>query len=245
MENVRLYEASVQRERLAAVGETVAVLSHHIKNLLQALTAGMDVVAMGLDRGNLAKAKSSWPIVQRSMGRIHDLILNMLAYSKSRQPLLEDVDLNGLLQECVDLLTPRADDRCVALLTDFNDIPPVPADTAGLHQVFMNLLTNALEAVLDNSGVITVATSYDATARQIAVDIHDNGSGIDPAQMDHIWEPFWSSKGHRGTGLGLAVVRKVIAEHRGDIDAASTAEGTTFTIHLPARPRNTNDDTIA
>ena len=246
MENVRLYEASVQRERLAAVGETVAVLSHHIKNLLQALTAGMDVVGMGLDKGNLGKAQSAWPIVQRSMGRIHELIMNMLAYSKSRQPLLEDVTLNDLLQECVDLLTPRADERGVALLSDLNDIPPVPADTAGLHQVFMNLLTNALEAVADNSGVITVATSYDSVGRRIAIHIHDNGGGIDPSQMEHIWEPFWSSKGQRGTGLGLAVVQKIIAEHRGDITAASPAgEGTTFTIHLPALPRNANEETIA
>jgi len=246
MENVRLYEASVQRERLAAVGETVALLSHHIKNLLQALSAGMDVVGMGLDKGDLDKARAGWPIVQRSMGRIHELIMNMLAFSKNRQPLLEDVPLNDLLQECVDLITPRADDRGVALLCDLNDLPPVPADVAGLHQVFMNLLTNALEAVLDNSGVITVATSYDATERQITVDIHDNGSGIDPSQMDRIWEPFWSSKGHRGTGLGLAVVRKIIVEHRGDIRAISTAgEGTTFTIHLPALPQNANEDTIA
>ncbi|MCL2701576.1 MAG: ATP-binding protein [Phycisphaerae bacterium] len=246
MENVRLYEASVQRERLAAVGETVAFVSHHIKNLLQALSAGMDVVGMGLDQGKLDKAKTAWPIAQRSLGRIHELILNMLAYSKNRLPLLEDVNINEILQECVDMLTPRADERGVAMLCDLDDIPAVPADSAGLHQVFMNLLTNALEAVKDHEGVITVATSCDAMSRQIAIHVHDNGSGIDAMQMLHIWEPFWSSKGQSGTGLGLAVAKKVVAEHRGTIDATSLpGEGTTFTINLPTLRTTGNDDTVA
>ncbi|MBL7134852.1 MAG: FHA domain-containing protein, partial [Phycisphaerae bacterium] len=89
IENVEMHKAAVQSERLAAVGETVAFLSHHIKNILQALDAGVDVVEAAINRDDLPAAKKSWPIVERSLGRINGLILNMLTFSKDREPLLE------------------------------------------------------------------------------------------------------------------------------------------------------------
>jgi signal transduction histidine kinase/pSer/pThr/pTyr-binding forkhead associated (FHA) protein len=242
IENVRLYESAVQSERLAAVGETVATLSHHIKNLLQALSAGIDVVEMGLRGEDLGKAKKSWPIVTRNLGRINDLILNMLAFSKSRQPLLEQVDVNGVLQECLELLTPQADERGVMIINDLDEMPSIPADSAGLHQAFMNLLTNALDAVADKTGAVTVSSQYDSMNRRVIVKVADNGSGIPPRQLEHIWTPFWSSKGQKGTGLGLAVARKVFVEHQGKIEVTSSVgAGTTFTVTLPAFR---SDDTL-
>lgn len=242
IENVRLYESAVQSERLAAVGETVALLSHHIKNLLQALTAGIDVVEMGLKGKDLDKANKSWPIVTRNLGRINDLILNMLAYSKNRQPLLEQVDVNAVLKECMELLAPQADERNVMIINDTDDLPNISADASGLHQAFMNLLTNALDAVADKSGAVTVSSKYDSMNRKVIVKISDNGSGIPAGQLDHIWTPFWSSKGQKGTGLGLAVARKVFSEHQGKIDVASkSGEGTTFTVILPTFR---SDDTL-
>ena len=235
IENVRLYESTVQSERLAAVGETVASLSHHIKNMLQALSGGADIVEVGLHRNNVEKAKQAWPIVQRNLGKINDLILNMLAFSKSREPLLENINVNQLLNECLELFTPKADERAVAVLPDLDDLPPIPADTAGLHQAFMNLLTNALEAVADQAGVITVSSRYDSMNRNVVVRVVDNGSGIPEDQVGQIFTPFWSSKGQGGTGLGLAVTQKVIQEHQGQIEVQSkVGEGTTFTVTLPA-----------
>ncbi|MCK4602586.1 MAG: FHA domain-containing protein [Phycisphaerae bacterium] len=235
IENVRLYEAAVQGERLAAVGETVASLSHHIKNILQALGAGIDVVELGLKRDNLTKAKDAWPIVQRNLGKINDLILNMLAFSKSREPLLEKTNINHVLNECVELINPRADERGVAVMSDLDDLPAIPADPAGLQQAFMNLLTNALEAVSDGTGVTTVFSKYDSMNRDVVVKIMDNGSGIGAEELGRIFNPFWSSKGQKGTGLGLAVAKKVFEEHRGRIEVASkVGEGTTFTVTLPA-----------
>ncbi len=96
VENVRLYEAAVKSERLAAVGEAVATLSHSIKNILQALQAGTDVAAMALERGNPDQARKAWPIVTRNLDRINTLILNMLAFSKPRRPLLRAININTL-----------------------------------------------------------------------------------------------------------------------------------------------------
>jgi len=237
IENVRLYEQAVQQERLAAMGETVAFLSHNIKNILQALDAGIDVVEMGLNRDDLAKAKGAWPIVQRGLGRINELILNMLAFSKDRQPLLENVNINHVLNECVDLASARADERGLAMIAQLDDLPPIAADAAGLQQAFLNLIYNAIDAVEDDTGAITVTSEYDSMNRNVIVCVTDNGSGIAPDKLEQIFTPFYSGKGQKGTGLGLAVARKVFREHHGDTKVESKlGEGTTFTITLPSHP---------
>jgi signal transduction histidine kinase len=245
IDNVQLYEASVQAERLAATGETVAALSHHVKNMLQALGAGAELVEGGLKRENLAKAKDAWPIVQRNLGKINDLILNMLAFSKQREPRLENVNINRVVEECLELQMPRADERGIALMSDLDDLPPFPVDEAGLHQALLNLMTNAIDAVDDNTGVVTVTSRYDSMNRNVILKVVDNGRGISPEQLDKIFNPFFSSKGQAGTGLGLAVAKKVVQEHQGDIDVNSTVgAGTTFTVTLPAMRAGDAGDTF-
>ena len=248
IENVRLYEAALRSERLAAVGQTVAALSHHIKNILQALSGGSDVVEKALTAGNLERAQATWPLIRRSLDRINAVILNMLAFSRPRQTILENVNVNHILSECVELVSAQADEAGVALMTDFSDVPPVPADPAGLHQAFLNLLTNALDAVRPNEGVITVASEYDPLDRIVKVRVSDNGEGIRPEELDRIFEVFHTTKGAKGTGLGLAVVKKVVREHQGRVDVESQpGEGTTFTITLPIQPGSpvSSGDTLA
>ncbi len=235
IENVRLYEATVQSERLAAVGETVAHLSHHIKNILQALSAGIDVVEMCLNKDNLEKARQSWPVVQRNLERINQLILNMLTFSKDREPYLENVNVSAIVGECVDLVTPQADERNVAILKALDEIPPIPADASGLNQAVLNLLSNALDAVKNDDGAITVSTEFNNMGREVVIQVTDNGSGIPEEQLNEIFNAFYSNKGQKGTGLGLAVTKKIIDEMHGRIDVTSyLGEGTTFTIRLPA-----------
>ncbi|MCJ7543737.1 MAG: ATP-binding protein [Phycisphaerae bacterium] len=246
VENVWLYESAVLSERLAATGETVAVLSHHIKNILQAMVAGMDVVEMGLKGDDLGRAKGAWPIVQRNLGRVNDLILNMLMFSKNRQPLLEHVNINHVLTECIELTTPRADEKGIAILSDLEDLPPIPADLGGLQQAFLNLLTNAIDAVSEQTGVITVSSRYDHRHKSVIISAVDNGSGIPEDKLDQIFTPFFSAKGQQGTGLGLAVAQKVVKEHQGRIEVASkVGEGTTFTVTLPAVHVGKSEDTNA
>lgn len=237
IENVKLYEAAVKSERLAAMGETVATLSHHIKNILHALRAGTDVVEMALGRGQLAKAKDAWPIVTRNLDRINAVILNMLAFSKRRQPLLAMMNVNTVLEDCVELITPQADEKGVAVLVDLAELPPIPADADGLHQAVLNLLSNALDAVPERSGAISVGSEYDPMTRAVRLTIADNGPGIDEGARAHMFEPFFSTKGQKGTGLGLAVAHKVVLEHGGTIDVATApGQGTTFTIALSSEP---------
>ena len=243
IENVQLYQAAVQSERLAAVGETVAFLSHHIKNILQALGAGIDVVEIGINADDMEKVNGAWPIVQRGLDRINALILNMLAFSKDREPLLEGVNVGALLRDCVELASPSADERGVALMTELPDVMEIPADASGLNQAFLNLIANAMDAVEDQTGVITVSVRLDTLNRCLTVQVSDNGSGIDPSKIDDIFTPFFSSKGQKGTGLGLAVTKKIIEEHHGQVLVSSKPDsGTTFTISLPLQRKS---DTVA
>jgi len=113
-------------------------------------------------------------------------------------------------------------------------MPAVPLDADGIHQVLMNLLSNAMDAMPATGGLIRVVCRFDGPARQVVLEVIDNGSGIAPSMMKHMFELFHSTKGNRGTGLGLAVAKKIVNEHDGTIVVRSTPhEGTTFRVILP------------
>jgi len=235
LQNAKLYQAGLQAERMAAIGETTAALSHSIKNILQALRGGADVVEMGLRAGHLPQASKGWSIVERNLEKIYNLTLNLLAYSKEREPRLELVNPKMLVDECVELIATAANNRGAMVVADLdNDLPPVPMDPDGMHQVLMNLLSNALDAVQQDVGLIRVTCKYEDENRQLVMEVIDNGSGIPEPMMKHMFELFHSTKGNRGTGLGLAVARKIVNEHEGSISVQSkSGEGSVFTIHLP------------
>jgi signal transduction histidine kinase len=235
IQNAKLYQQALQGERLAAIGETTAALSHSIKNILQALRGGADVVEMGLKAANLPQANKGWGVVDRNLTKIYNLTMNLLAFSKEREPKLEPVNLRAIIDDCLELISAAANEKRVMALADVDeDLPAIPLDPDGMHQVLMNLLNNALDAVESGKGLIKVVCRYDGAQRQCILDVTDNGSGIQPSVMPHIFELFHSTKGNRGTGLGLAVARKIVQEHEGTIGVKSSSDGTTFTIRLPA-----------
>ena len=235
LENLKLLSARMQTERLAATGETVAHLSHYIKNILQGMRAGTDMIDMGLERGNLSTIATGWPIVHRNLQKIYNLTTNMLAFSKDRQPARQMVRLSRIVNEVIELVQRNADDRGVMLLAETDDDhPPIPVDPDGIHQVALNLITNAVEAVEPRKGVVNVRTTYDEKTQEATLTVADNGPGIDAEDLRHIFEPFHSTKGQAGTGLGLAVARKIVHEHNGRIDVSSMpGEGTIFRVRLP------------
>ena len=231
---------------MAAIGETTAALSHSIKNILQALRGGADVVELGIKSTNLNQAGKGWRIVSRNLDRIYNLTLNLLAYSKDREPRLETLSINNLIKECLELIAPTANEKAVMAVADLEDPhPPIPLDPDGMHQVIMNLLGNALDAVESEKGLIRISTRFDPRENNSTIEITDNGTGIPANVMPHIFELFHSTKGNRGTGLGLAVARKIVEEHEGTITVKSKpGAGATFTIRLPVR-QATSDDSHA
>jgi len=235
LEHARLYSAGIKAERLAAAGETVAYLSHGIKNILQSLQSAADLVEIGLNRNKIDTAKKGWTILHRNMTRIQNLVLNMLAFSKVREPNRSMTQVNSILSEAVELLQTQADDKKIALVADLDDrMPAVPVDADGIQQVILNLLLNALGAVEEKRGIITIKAIFEELDSEVVITVSDNGSGIEAEQIERIWTPFESNKGHGGTGIGLAVVKKIMEEHKGCVTVDSEIDkGTTFTLIFP------------
>jgi len=241
----------MKAERLAAMGETVASLSHSIKNILQGLRGGADAVELALNKKDLKLAAEGWPILARNLDRIYALTLNMLTWAKPRALEIELLSLPKLIREVAELIQPQTERRKATLTLDLDDnMPPIPVDGSAMHQALMNVLTNAVEAVPARGGAITVHTRFDADRHEAQIRISDNGTGVPAEVREHIFEPFVTTKGQRGTGLGLAVTRNVLAQHGGRIEliggdanpreaggaraAASTESGTTFLLALPS-----------
>ena len=233
--NLQLVEQRLRSERLAGVGQTVASLSHSIRNILQGMRGGADVVELGLKKKNLGVVNNGWVIVSRNLERIYGLTMNMLAFSKQRRPEIELTNLAPLLDEVVALVSKQYENRGAALINDVPaDLPPVPIDGGAIHQAVLNLLTNALDAVEAQQGVVTLRVELEEATDRVRLSVTDNGVGISPGSRRRLFEPFHSTKGLRGTGLGLVVAKKVVDEHGGTIHVDSQpGAGATFTIELP------------
>ncbi len=226
----------MKTERLAAMGETVASLSHSIKNILQGLRGGADAVELALHKKDMKLAEEGWPILARNLDRIYALTLNMLMWAKPRTLEIELISLPELLKEVVELIQPQAERKRATLTLELDEhMPPIPADSAAMHQALMNVLTNAVEAIPNRSGAIKVSTRFDAEHHATRIIINDNGPGVPADVRESIFEPFMTTKGQRGTGLGLAVTRTIVQQHGGRIELADVnAPGTTFAITLPS-----------
>lgn len=238
VEDTRYHEAMVQAERLAAIGQAVAALSHHIKNILQGLKSGSEILKLGLEDKDDALLQQGWKIVEKNQGKIYDLVMDMLGYSKEREPAIEVTDLNAIVRDVLELQASRA--REIGVRIDSNlaaDLAPVPVDPEGFHRALLNIVVNALDALEGRAkSRITVETSIEADGEWVQCVVEDNGPGISAGRLEEVFKPFVSDKGARGTGLGLAVSRKVLREHGGDITITSErGKGCRFTLRLPTK----------
>jgi signal transduction histidine kinase len=236
LEETRYHQAMLQAERLAAIGQAIAALSHHIKNILQGLRSGSDILKMGFDEKNEELLQKGWTLVQKNQNKIYDLVMDMLSYSKEREPAVEDTDLNGVVRDVCELLQGRAAELGARVEPVLDEgLPRVPVDPEGLHRALMNVVGNALDAVEERPhGQVVVATGLEEGGGWVRVLVVDNGVGIPADKLESIFKPFVSTKGARGTGLGLAVSKKILREHGGDILVQSDpGRGSRFILRLP------------
>jgi signal transduction histidine kinase/pSer/pThr/pTyr-binding forkhead associated (FHA) protein len=242
IENHDLTQARMRSARLAAMGETVAYLSHHIRNMLQGLRGGADVLEAGLRRDSTEKIQTGWRIVQNNLDRIYHLATNMLTFSKDREPRIEMIQLNSIIEDLVELAGRQAAERGIALTTELGEVPAVPADADGIHQAVLNLVLNAVAVCPADTGKVHVATGFNGPANEVTIRVCDNGPGIPAERRTHIFQAFHSSKGQGGTGLGLAAAKKIVDELSGAIEVhAQNGAGTCFVIRLPAERTMTAD----
>jgi signal transduction histidine kinase len=234
VEENRYYQGMLQSERLAAIGQTIAALSHHIKNIMQGVRFGSDMVRMGLPSLDPELLAKGWRLVEKNQAKIDDLILDMLSFSKEREPAFEATDLNGLAGEVLEVVRGRAEGSGIAL--EFHPLPelgPVPCDPDGIHRALLNIVSNAVDAVEDGESP-RVAVSVRQSDGFAEIAVADNGPGIPPGKREEIFKPFVSTKGGKGTGLGLPVSRKTLREHGGDVVVnGEPGRGTEFVLRIP------------
>jgi len=231
--NARLIEANIRAARLAATGQAVAGLSHYTKNILSGMKTSAELLDEGIRKESFDLIKTAWPIFQRATLRLSGCVEDMLAYSKSRSPRYAECDINALLDEAVDAFDSIARHKNAVLDVRTDGVRRTfQADADGLYRCLLNLLGNAADAIPQRDGRvrITARTLEDG----VEIEVADNGPGLTDEAAELAFEPFYSTKGAQGTGLGLAVTKKIVEEHGGELSVSRAPEGgALFRMRLP------------
>lgn len=236
--NLRLFEMQrqlTQLERLAAAGQLAAQFAHEVGTPLNLISGHVQLLrARARDERMLQRLD----IIAGQIDRITDIVRSMLDSTRRPVPQLESVDINSLLAHILDATQPTLVARNVELRTEMSEgLPPIDADADQLQQVFINLINNSLDA-MPLGGELIVSTALDRDL--IVITLTDSGEGIAEDQIDLIFDPLFSTKHSRGTGLGLTIVKQIISEHNGEVEVESEpGKQTTFRIRLPRHAART------
>ncbi len=244
----RLEKELLMSERLATVGQTVAGMAHGVKNILHGFKGGSYLMEIGFNKNDREKLKAGWEMIQKNIHHTSELVMDLLTYSKVREPEYKPCEPNNIARDVCEALMETAAEHEVKIIEDFDPaVGTVKMDERSIHTTLMNLVSNAIDAcVFDDAPgkqlKVKIKTALEENDT-IRFEVMDNGMGMDKEVKDKIFTSFFSTKGHKGTGLGLLVSRKLIEDHNGTIDVLSeVGEGTTFIVRVPFRPMEKESD---
>jgi PAS domain S-box-containing protein len=239
----KLEHELINSERLAAIGQTVAGMAHGIKNILAGFKGGRYLVDIGIDKNNTDKLINGWEMIKRNIDQTSDLVMDLLTYSKEREPEYQNCFPNDIADDVCELVNEMAIAYGIAIVKDLStSIGEVSMDPNTVHQCLLNFLSNAIDACIFDDNIekkheVSVLTKLEGETT-IRFEVSDNGSGMSEDVKSKLFSSFFSTKGAKGTGLGLLVTRKLIEEHQGNIDVESElAIGTRFIMKLPFKPK--------
>lgn len=246
VENAVLHRRAMERERVVAMGQVMAGLSHDIRNMLHGMQAGMYLLESGVEKCDIRRAAEAYPILGSAMERLSGLVLDMLDFSMNRPPRREPVDVNELIGEIITANSRLAEARRIELGADLDPaMERVPLDSTGLFRCLSNLVTNAMETI-DEEGRIELVTEWDPSEAGVTIRVRDDGPGIHGEDLPRLFDALFTTKGSKGTGLGLAVTKKIVEEHRGSVEARSGPDGgAEFILRLPKEIGRPVDQSIA
>jgi PAS domain S-box-containing protein len=234
-EHKRIEESLQRAEQMKLVGEWATALAHEIKNPLAGIKVSVEVLADDLE---LEEDKE---VVQRAVDeikRIEILLKSLLNFAKPPKPQLRLTDLNPLLEKTAVFALKHppfvgGNGGIIHIVKEFApDLPRIMADPMQLQQVFLNLLLNSIEAMPDG-GTLFLKTAEAPSLKTVKVEISDTGKGVAPQMLDRIFQPFFTTK-KKGSGLGLAVCKRLVEQHNGDIAVSSQpGQGAVFALTFP------------
>jgi len=248
IENARLYENLKQSQdtlrradRLSSLGLLTAGLAHEIRNPLVAIRTFTQLLP---ERYNDAEFREGFQgLALKEVDRICGLINDLLSFARPSKPNVAPEAINDVVENITRILETQAKEKNVAIFREFSEnLPKVWIDREQMKQVFMNLILNAIQA-MQQGGSLSIATrsvarsGADPVGEFVQVEVRDTGIGIPEDNLQHIFDPFFTSK-DEGSGLGLAVSHQIVQEHGGFVTVESTVgKGTAFFVHVPvAKP---------
>ena len=229
------------QSQLASIGLLVGSISHGIKGLLTGLDGGIYMVNSGFAKAKPERVEKGWEMVQRNVERIRSMVLDILYYAKDRELTVEDVDLTAIVADFREGLEKKASDADTDLHIDIAaDCGVFPGDAQAIRAMLLNLLENSLDACRMDSDQEHHAIRF-AIRREapwMVVEVEDDGIGMDRETREKLFSLFFSSKGIKGTGLGLFISNKIIDKHGGTIEVDSEpGRGTQFLVRLPLQAK--------
>jgi signal transduction histidine kinase len=228
VEGLRRYQENLLRsEKLAVAGRMAAGIAHEIRNPLAAMRMTVDLhLREELD----AEHRQSLDLLRTEIGRIDEAVGELMDLANPAPPRREPTDLNAIVEEVLALVQPQASHQGIAVERRPGELPRIEADRRRLRRVVLNLVLNAIQA-MPARGTLTVATSTTPAGTGVRLEVSDTGPGIPPELRERIFDPFITGK-VAGTGLGLAVTKRIVEEHGGAIGFETGEGGTTFRVEL-------------
>jgi two-component system sensor histidine kinase AtoS len=223
-----------QLEQQALLGEVMAIFAHEVRNPINNISTGLQVLASNFPEGHSLRGEIGR--LKQDLDRLAELMKSVLTFSKSKEYKIESVNVEFLIKNLIDRWRPRMTrDKILPRIQCPPKIPPVKGDRRALEQVFTNVIQNSINAMRDQGGVLGIKiepTSTPQAINMLDINISDTGPGIPEEIKDRIFEPFFTTN-KNGTGLGLAITKRIVAAHNGQIRVNSFPGGTVFTITLP------------
>jgi two-component system NtrC family sensor kinase len=234
--------ALFEREKMASIGKLAATVAHEVNNPLAGILTYARLTLKKLEKApcepaSRAEMQDNLRTIERESRRCGDLMRNLLAFARKAPSRSEPNDLNDLVRSGLSLVRHQLDLRGIELKLDLSEgLPRTPCDAGQIRQVILAVLVNATEA-MPGGGSLRISTLLDAGQHTAQIRVRDTGSGIPQDILPHIFDPFFTTKDNQqNTGLGLAVARSILEQHRGSISAKSVVGGgTEFIVSLPVQ----------
>lgn len=238
IDNAQAHAEKVRMARLTAMAQTVTGLAHAVKNTLTGIEGGAFILERGLANDDHQMIGKGWGMVKSSNEYLADLVLDMLCFAKGRDLNYGKTDINEICAGVVEAMDAVGRESDVTVRGDLcAEGASAMVDRTGIRRVVLNLVTNAVDACSDQGGGIVLLHTEHHDDETICIRVADNGCGIAAENMPKLFREFFSTKGLRGTGLGLPVSYEIVSQHGGRIAVRSgEGEGAVFSVYLPVSP---------